>query len=245
METLTMWENALKPTLKFLGIHKVKHKVKFLLDKKKLSNKNPQNIFTDIYKNNDWKGAESISGQGSDLLETTVLLNKLPSFLDKHQIKTLVDLPCGDHNWIQHLEYKFDQYIGIDIVEDIIKDNNKNYISDEKIFIQKNCLTDKINDADLILCRDLLIHFSDEDIFRFLNNLKNSNITYLLTTHFTECKNYDIATGQWRPINLEAPPFNFPKPIESIIEETKMYDGKYAATKTMSLWKLEDIYKIL
>ena len=236
-----LWENNIKPVLKTFGVHKLVHKAKFLRNRAILSSKNPEEIFRNIYKNNDWKGAESVSGQGSDLNETGVLLEKLPHLFAKYNIGSIIDLPCGDYNWMQHLKYDFDSYVGIDIVEDIIQSNQEKYADDKTQFVQKNCLEDRIDNADLIMVRDLLIHFSDKDVYKFLENLKRSNITYLLTTHFINETNFDIATGQWRPINLCAKPFGFRQPMEIIIEETKMYDNKYAKTKTMSLWRLEDL----
>ena len=238
---IMLWQDTIKPTLKLFGVHKVVHKLKFIYKRTKLSGQNPENIFTSIYQNNEWKGQESVSGQGSDLLETKALLAKLPALFAKYDVKTIIDLPCGDYNWMQHLDYSFNYYQGIDIVQKIVENNNKKYGNDTTVFHQKNCLQDEIGDADLLICRDLLIHFSNEDVFKFFDNLKKSNITYLLTTHFIDEKNIDIATGQWRAINLTAPPFSLPEPLDYITEETKMYDGKYAETKTMSLWRLKDI----
>jgi hypothetical protein len=47
---------------------------------------------------------------------------------------------------------------------------------------------------------------SVNDIFLALNNICESNSKYLLTTTFTERScNADIATGQWRTLNLQIP----------------------------------------
>lgn len=234
-----------KNTLKKIGLHKVKRAVQDKIDATRLSGRSSEDIFTDIYKNNSWNGTESISGQGSDLAETQILLAKLPDFLNRHKINTMIDLPCGDFNWMQHLEYEFDHYTGIDIVGDIIAKNNHHYATDWRSFEKKDCLKDNIGSADLLFCRDLLIHFSHEDVLTFLKNVARTDITYLLTTHFIGEKNRDIVTGQWRPINLTAAPYMLPDPIDYILEETKMFEGRFAKIKAMALWRMADIKKIL
>lgn len=236
-----IWNKHIKPSLKFFGVHKGVSFIKNAYERAYLSKKTPEEIFTNIYQSNAWNGTESVSGQGSDRVETEELIRKLPEFLARHNIKTMIDLPCGDYNWMQYLRYDFDQYIGVDIVEDLVKENNIKFGNATRKFVVKDCLCDDIETADTVMCRDLLIHFSNQDVQKFLANIRRSHIKYLLTTHFIDEKNIDISTGQWRPINLCESPFNLPQPIDMIFEKTKMYDGKYSQTKVMALWRIKDI----
>ena len=72
-------------------------------------------------------------------------------------------------------------------------------------------------------------------------NIKKSGITYLLTTTFTQChENVDIVTGDWRIINLEKPPFNFPPPVRIINEKCTEGNGTYA-DKCLGLWRIKEI----
>jgi len=238
---MRVWSSFLKPLIRKTKIQKPVYAALRYVESRRLKAQSHEDLFSDIYKSNKWNGVESVSGQGSDLFETEHLLSMLPSFLKKYDIQSIIDLPCGDYNWMQHLHYDFDRYVGVDIVQDIIEKNNVQFASDTKSFVKKDCLHDDLGAADMILCRDLLIHFSHEDVVQFFRNLKKSQIKYILTTHFIDEKNGSIATGQWNPINLCAHPYNFPKPIESIIEQTKMFEGKYSKTKTMSLWFVANI----
>ena len=54
---------------------------------------------------------------------------------------------------------------------------------------------------------------------------------------FLNRKNYDIQTGGWRPLCLQEPPFNFPKPI-LVVNEDEI--GEYS-DKHMGLWRKEQI----
>ena len=102
-------------------------------------------------------------------------------------------------------------------------------------------MRDHLPKADILFCRDCLVHLSNEDIAKSIQNIRQSDITYLLTTTFTQCdENHDIVTGDWRIINLEKPPFNFPKPMSLINEKCTEGDGTYA-DKSLGLWKISDI----
>ena len=78
-----------------------------------------KSVFTDIVDKSVWGSKESVSGPGSALVSTAKLRAELPAILSELRIKKLVDAPCGDRNWIKHLEYDFDLYIGVDIVEQL------------------------------------------------------------------------------------------------------------------------------
>lgn len=94
---------------------------------------------------------------------------------------------------------------------------------------------------DLILCRDCLVHFSDEDVFRALRNLARSGSRYLLTTTFPERPvNPPIRTGKWRPLILQAVPFALPPPERLINEQCTEGAGAFA-DKSLGLWRLETI----
>jgi hypothetical protein len=60
-----------------------------------------------------------------------------------------------------------------------------------------------------------------------------------LTTNFIETEeNRDIVTGDWRRLNFERWPFNFPIPIE-VIDHSD--EGESAKGKVLALWNLKDI----
>ncbi|MEQ9667454.1 MAG: hypothetical protein RLO19_03765 [Coleofasciculus sp. G2-EDA-02] len=95
--------------------------------------------------------------------------------------------------------------------------------------------------AEFLLCRDCLVHFSFADIHRTLNNIKISGIAYLLTTTFPDCsENEDITTGDWRLLNLEKPPFYFPKPLQLLNERCSDGGGQFQ-DKSLELWRVQDI----
>ncbi len=195
-----------------------------------------QEVFQKIYEGNMWGGKESVSGPGSSLKETKVLISKLGTLFLRFKINTVLDAPCGDFNWMKHVDMKrIKQYIGVDIVPALIKQNNHKYANEKRHFLSLDISKDPLPQSDIIICRDCLVHFSVQDICRSLKNFKESSSKYLLTTTFNKhLVNNDITTGSWRFLNLEVEPFNFPNPTY-IIKEHPVWD------KCMALWLLDDL----
>ena len=203
--------------------------------------KSPKTVFTNIYKSYGWGTGVSVSGSGSDLKQTAQISKIIPSLVKQLKIKSLLDAPCGDFHWMSQLNLKLDRYIGIDIVSEIVNRNNNKYKNKLRHFLEMNVITEKLPKTDMVLCRDCLVHFSNRDIRKTIKNFKKSGSKYLLTTTFTDLlKNVDIPTGRWRPINLEASPFNLPKPLKLINEKCSEVNGDFS-DKSLGLWLLQDI----
>ena len=199
-----------------------------------------EEIFTDAYQNNMWKAQESRSGPGSDLAHTTTIRKELPMLAAKLGISSILDIPCGDFNWTQSVNFGSCKYIGADIVEELVSRNNEQYASNSRKFIKLNIVDNELPTVDLILCRDLFVHLPYADIVKALNNIRKSRSKYFLTTsHLLTTRNHDILAGQWRPLNLLIRPFSFPAPIRIIYED--VLEGETNTGKTLSLWKVSDI----
>ena len=197
--------------------------------------------FTNIVNKNLWGSEESLSGAGSILNQTETIRKEIPILIKEMGIKSVLDVPCGDFNWLSQTELDVEKYIGCDIVPDLITLNWKKF-QDRNITFECMDITQITpSKVDLILCRDCLVHLSYKDIFSALRNFKRSNSKYLLTTTFKSRKiNRNIFSGGWRPLNLELPPFNFPKAAKIINENCTEADGKYS-DKSLGLWDLEKI----
>ena len=203
-----------------------------------------QDIFTNIVKNNEWKGVRSVSGGGSDLDQTERIAKELPALLNDLEISTMLDIPCGDFHWMKTVDLDGVKYVGADIVKDLI-DQNQKYQTDKISFKCADVMFDKLPRVDLVFCRDCLVHLSFADTFRALKNICDSGSTYLLTTSFPErMENIDIVTGSWRPLNLEKEPFNFPAPLRSLVEGCTENDGIFN-DKSLALWKIRELCKFL
>lgn len=237
---------SVKESLKKLGpVYKAMSLTYYGLQKNlrtaRLSFENREKTFSRYYKSNRWKDSQSRSGEGSNLEQTQVIRKILPDVIQRYNVQTLLDVPCGDFFWMTKVDLKNIQYIGGDIVQEMIEKNRESYGTDNIKFEHIDICESPLPQADLILCRDALVHLSFEDIQKALENFKKGGAKYLLTTTFTNREeNKDIKTGQWRALNLQKPPFNFPEPIEIYNENYTAQDGRYN-DKSIALWEISNL----
>ena len=192
-----------------------------------------QEIFTHIYKTQSWGNDETISGSGSRIQETQGLIHVLPEFMKVLGVQSFLDLGCGDFNWLQYMDLAGVQYIGSEIVPELVEQNQANYGSPNLEFRHLDMTHDPLPPVDLILIRDCLTHFSFVQIMRTLNNLKQSDFKYILITNYSELLfNSNIDNGFWRPLNLTRAPFHLPKPVKLIPE--------FAEGKSLGLWQKQE-----
>ncbi len=197
--------------------------------------------FRYIYQTNLWGGSDSVSGAGASRIQTQRIETELPELLKKLQVDVILDLPCGDFSWMQFVDLPVSHYIGADILPEIIAENIKSYASESRQFLKLDLISEPLPKADLLLCRDCFVHLSISDIFAAIDNIKNSQITYLLTTTFPNCEdNQDIITGDWRLLNLEKSPFKLPPPLQLINEQCSEGENLYQ-DKSLGLWRVQDI----
>jgi hypothetical protein len=178
---------------------------------------NRATVFSSIYKKNHWANAESVSGPGSTLQNTSLIRDSLPQIISRYQIKTMLDIPCGDFNWMQTIDLKQVKYTGMDIVSELIQNNTIKFANDKRQFRVADLVTDELPKVDLIFCRDCFVHLSFKDIQAALV--------------------FDIITGNWRQVNLQSTPFNLPPPLE-IFYEGEPGENK---DKSMGLWHIGDL----
>lgn len=197
--------------------------------------------FRRIYERNHWAADESVSGEGSESGQTETLKTVLPVLLKELEVEVLLDLPCGDFAWMKDIDLPVSAYTGGDIVPELIAENQRRYSKKDLRFEIMDLTSDPLPAADLILCRDCLVHLSFADINKAIENIKRSSIPYLLTTTFPELEeNEDINTGDWRLLNLERPPFKFPPPLRMINEQCTEAGGHFR-DKSLGLWQTGDI----
>jgi len=205
------------------------------------SRRDMENVFTEIYRSNAWGGTESVSGPGSTQQRGASFRDDLLAALHDLGTRALLDAPCGDFNWIGPVADAIDRYIGVDVVPEIIAGNLRRHSGPNRQFLRLDLTRDPLPPADVVLCRDTLVHFSFADIWRALANLQRSDARYLITTTFIgDRENEEIATGGWRPLNLERPPFCFPPP-QRLIDERCWHTGGIYADKRLGVWRMGDV----
>ena len=197
--------------------------------------------FARTYATNYWQSDESRSGIGSSLAQTREVRAALPLLLRDLDVRSILDVPCGDFNWMQQIDLTGMDYLGGDIVSSLISSNIERYGNSKRTFIVLDLVTTIPPKADLVLCRDLLVHMPFRDIARALQNIRRSGAHWLLATTFCDReRNEDLETRDWRPLNLERPPLRFPQPQRLIVENCTQNEGLYR-DKALGLWSIRDL----
>lgn len=202
-----------------------------------LSQESLKERFEVIYRNNLWGSKETVCGEGSEIAYTEPLRTWMIANLYNYSIRKIVDAPCGDFNWMKLVTPKLDiEYIGIDIVSDIIKKNNLIHQDKKHSFFVGNICEDKLPACDLLIVRDCLFHMSFSDIEKFLVNISRVQYKYLLTTSHIlgeDFQNFDIRSGEFRLIDLFRAPFHFPK--YDVLERVADYPEGHPLPREMLL----------
>jgi hypothetical protein len=200
-----------------------------------------EETFRDIHRRHHWTGSASPSGAGAAEEQTARLRAELPALLTDLGVRSLLDLPCGDYSWMATIDLPVERYIGADLLPELIAPLQGRYGDARRRFMVLDLTRDTLPAADLLLCRDCLVHLSLVDIRLALSNVARSGISWLLTTTFPEgAENEDIVTGDWRLLHLERAPFSFPPPVRLLDEGCTEGAGLFA-DKSLGLWRVSDL----
>jgi SAM-dependent methyltransferase len=196
--------------------------------------------FQDIYQKHLFGKSTSASGPGSSLDATKAVREAIFELFNEYRIQNIVDIPCGDFLWFRAMEHKNLKYTGLDIVPELISELREEF--PEHQFDAHDATSDCLGTYDLILCRDLLVHLTNEQALKVIDNFKNSGSTYLLTTTFVNLeRNVELRVPRigvgWRPLNLAVFPFSLGNPLRTINENSSEGRGRYQ-DKSLGLWKL-------
>ena len=104
-----------------------------------------------------------MSGTGSEIKYTENLRKWLIDFCRRTQIKTILDVPCVDLNWMRVVLPMIKvQYYGFDIVKDIIEKNTELFSTKNVTFSHATICVDNLPACELLIFRDCLFHLSYE-----------------------------------------------------------------------------------
>jgi hypothetical protein len=197
--------------------------------------------FSAIYRDNGFVGTESLSGAGSTRFQTRVIRQKLPELFRKLGVRSVLDIPCGDFHWMHDVDLAGIHYTGADVVDEMVRKNQQLFGGPLRAFECVNLITGPLPAADLVFCRDCLVHLPFEDALAAIETIRHSNCEWLLTTTFTrDTPNADLDAAGWRALNLTLPPFNLPQPT-MLISEKCTEAGGLAGDKSLGLWRIADL----
>lgn len=171
-------------------------------------------IFSAIYNQKLWGAnaqGEGCSGSGSTLDTTKEYRNLLKLLLQVLEIKSVVDLGCGDWEFSRLISWESIDYKGFDVVAHVIERNIQNYSKNGISFAVLDATQEQLPAADLLICKDVLQHLSNNDVAKIIQQFKKYKyciITNDVYAHTLSSDNGDIVRGDYRPVDITAAPFN-------------------------------------
>ena len=198
-----------------------------------------------IYEKNLWGGnsTEFYSGEGSHL--TNIIqpyIEAVSIFLKSFEEPIKVcDLGCGDFNVGKELVSLTKNYVGVDIVPELISRNQRLFQNENLSFICLDLAVDDLPMGDCALVRQVLQHLSNDEVKKILQKL--TNFKYVIITEHLPMgdfvPNKDKISGQGirlkdqSGIDLFAEPFNWKVLLAKELLSIELEKGKGRIVTTL------------
>jgi SAM-dependent methyltransferase len=165
-------------------------------------------VFNDIYARKIWGPG---SGEGSLPEHTKGYRGFLEQFIRDRRVTRVVDYGCGDWQFSRLIDWSGVEYLGLDVVDALIDHHRQVYGARNIRFQALDGIPVELPDADLIILKDVLQHWSRQTIASFMPAI--AKYRYALITNCVDPSgptlNHDIADGGFRPLDLTRPPFSY------------------------------------
>lgn len=169
--------------------------------------------FRRVYATNAWGSG---SGSAGHVEEGAAYVAAVRQFVAQRGVKRVVDAGCGDFFIGSQIAPYVDEYIGLDIVPEIVERNRTLYpgVRFECVDLSK----DDLPEGDLCLVKQVFQHLSNAEIARCLRNLSRYPLL-LVSEHMAPHNRIanqdkphgpDIRLYDGSSVVLSAPPFNVP-----------------------------------
>ena len=187
--------------------------------------------FSKIYSKNIWGGG---SGSGSKMTRNNKkYIEILQGILAKYEIKTICDIGCGDWEFSQFIDFGEREYLGIDCVLSVIEEDRERFKGDTIRFEHKTIGDDYIPEGyDLIIIKDVIQHWTDEDIMKYFSHIIEKNKYVFSTNGYkfmrdptkNNLEKRDISNQyRYHPVSVEKYPLS---EFKDYIKEKQTYHAK-------------------
>lgn len=210
------------------------HNVRNKFDNKRRLRMTPKEIFSEIYAKKLWGDGSNkfISGPGS--IEEWIIcpyIEKIISFLKVYPTRKpkVVDLGCGDFEVGKNLINYCSEYVGVDVVPQLIEELNKTQSGPAVRFVCLDIIDDDLPDGDIVFVRQVFQHLSNEQIIKVLPKLRKYKVAFI-TEHYPSpnpnikpnenmVPGSDVRASRNSGVYLDKAPFNMSQDLLQLILE--------------------------
>jgi SAM-dependent methyltransferase len=198
-----------------------------------------QEVFTRVYATKMWgTGSEAFySGPGSNADAAKPYADFVTSWIKAHDIRSVVDLGCGDFRVGRMITSCGISYTGVDVVAPLIDDNNRRFGNDQVHFQCLDITSDNLPAGDLCLIREVFQHISNAQIVAVLARMEKYQYVLFTDVQPEDVSNYRINKDKVHGassrlvhgscLRLDAPPFGV-KGMRLVFETNLPYFDSYA-----------------
>jgi len=183
---------------------------------------NLRDAFATIYREGYWGSGQSApfdSGTGSASTHAALYCQLIHRFISERQVHTVVDLGCGDFRIGKEITSCAVNYIGVDIVPELIAHLRNDHGSQHVTFECLDATVDPLPQGDLVLVRQVLQHLTNTEIQSVLKQVCHFKYA-VVTEHVPICEDVipnrdkvhgpDIRLYSNSGVFLDQPPFRLP-----------------------------------
>jgi hypothetical protein len=154
-------------------VHELLSQILLKADMVSAARKDRASVFSEIYRRRKWGVGPTafFSGSGSEDVSSQQYIAYARRFIADNDIKSVVDLGCGDFQVGRQIIGDDVEYHGCDVVAELIEFNNARYGGSNVRFSRRDIVTDPLPDGELCLVRQVFQHLPNVDIKRVLNKL--------------------------------------------------------------------------
>jgi hypothetical protein len=205
-----------------------------LRDERRNAGKSVGDVFTTIYRRNKWGGRMdelcSVAGSSDDRVVSSYV-SGVSEQASRESVSglTFVDLGCGDFSVGGRLLPLCSNYVGVDIVEPVTRQNREKHGDVTTCFEQLNIVQDSLPRGDVCFIRQVFQHLSNGQISAILGKLDRYRWSFS-TEHYPSdndriTPNLDKVHGSGirlydnSGVYLTEPPFRVPaRALELVLE---------------------------
>jgi SAM-dependent methyltransferase len=188
---------------------------------------------------------QSVSGPGSEQSAAKPALALLDMTVAEYKVGSILDLGCGDWNWMQHASWRAMpnvRYEGWEAHQGLVDHLTTEFGNQNIRFRCADLACEPLPSADLVVCRDVLFHLRIDLAESVITRLRANGCLLLAPSFLGEETNAGIE--QYLPIdgwgfyriNLDVAPFNLrPHRIRTVFEPQCTHNG---AQRSICLYRL-------
>lgn len=209
--------------------------------------------FAAIYQAGGWGGRGS--GGGSDPLGARPYCEFVFDYIKDLGIESVVDVGCGDWQmWPDGAFLDGPRYVGLDVASSVVQRNLRLFGNANRTFAHMDGVEDSLPPADLMLCKEVVQHLSNDDTFALLerairryphvvicadSSMVSTSPARRLIRRLMDSVtsrrwvNSEIDAGDYRPVDLMISPFES-LGFRLALEYEQVTGGRTLTTK--SIW---------